>query len=177
MEYRMKTLTARFIVATAMCVWIAGCSGSEETAGGGERAPEGFRTVDKEEVVIPASETPPDVATEAPPKEAEAAVPQRHPSSAPENADAPQRTKDPVRSGVMMWSVQIGAFRAEAGADQLFSEVRNKFSHPVYKDFDAVSGLYKVTVGSFPTREQAARFKEEVLDRGYTGAFAVEVMR
>ncbi len=173
----MKTLTVRLIVATAMCVWIAGCSGSEETAGGGERAPEGFRTVDKEEIVIPATETPPDVAPEAPSREPEAAAPQRNPAGAPEDADAPPRAKDPVRSGVMMWSVQIGAFRAEAGADQLFAEVRGKFSHPVYKDFDAVSGLYKVTVGSFPTREQATRFKEEVLDRGYTGAFAVEVMR
>jgi cell division septation protein DedD len=76
-----------------------------------------------------------------------------------------------------MWSVQIGAFKAEAGATSLLNEAKAKMNQPVYKDYDPVSGLYKVTIGSFQTREQATQFKEEVIGKGYSGAFSVEVRR
>ena len=80
-------------------------------------------------------------------------------------------------AGAMMWSVQIGAFKAESGAFQLVSEAKNKFKQPVYKQYDPVSGFYKVTVGSFQTHDQAAQFKSEVQAKGYQDAFLVEVRR
>lgn len=76
-----------------------------------------------------------------------------------------------------MWSVQLGAFKSEAGALQLIGEVKQKFNQPVYKRYDAVTGFYKVTLGSYQTRDDASRFKLDVQSRGYPDAFVVEVAR
>ena len=77
----------------------------------------------------------------------------------------------------MMWSVQIGAFKSEAGALQLVEELKQKFNQPVYKRYDPATGYYKVTLGSFPTREAATQYKAEVQSRGYPDSFIVEVAR
>lgn len=89
---------------------------------------------------------------------------------------APPSTTD-THGGSMMWSVQIGAFKTESGAFSLVEEAKQKFNQPVYKRYDPVTGFYKVTLGSFPAREQAANYKAEVQSRGYPDAFTVEVAR
>ena len=76
-----------------------------------------------------------------------------------------------------MWSVQLGAFKNDAGALQLVDEIKQKFNQPVYKNYDPVSGYYKVTLGSFQSREDATRFRLDVQSRGYPDAFIVEVPR
>lgn len=123
---------------------------------------------------MPASETPvpvvsPGVNKAAPPVSQQetvpaAAAPEAAPSAAP-------------NAGSMMWSVQLGAFKSEAGAFQLIEELKQKFNQPVYKRYDPVTGYYKVTLGSYQTREKAGEFKLDVQSRGYPDAFTVEVAR
>jgi hypothetical protein len=59
----------------------------------------------------------------------------------------------------------------------LIEDLKKKFNQPLYKRYDPVTGYYKVTLGSFPTREQAAEYKLEVQSRGFPDAFTVEVAR
>ncbi|MBR9978204.1 MAG: SPOR domain-containing protein [Bacteroidetes bacterium] len=103
-------------------------------------------------------------------------VKERSEDAQPAPQQTPPSTTD-THGGSMMWSVQIGAFKTESGAFSLVEEAKQKFNQPVYKRYDPVTGFYKVTLGSFPAREQAANFKAEVQSRGYPDAFTVEVAR
>ncbi|MDH7514962.1 MAG: SPOR domain-containing protein [Bacteroidota bacterium] len=166
----MRHRILSMVILSAWVLCFVGCSPSEETVSGeAVRAPEEFKKTDDTQTVVPSTDQPTDsVATQ------QGKVPARE----SESRDLPPPVRsDLPKKGAVMWSVQIGAFRAESGADQLFTDARTKFSVPVYKDYDSVSGLFKITVGSFQTREQAARFKEEVIQRGYPDAFIVEVYR
>lgn len=170
------------------------CSSSDEISNSDQQKKDEngtFQRVDKEEPIIPetdepvkleavadeempASETPvpvvsPGVNKAAPPVSQQetvpaAAAPEAAPSAAP-------------NAGSMMWSVQLGAFKSEAGAFQLIEELKQKFNQPVYKRYDPVTGYYKVTLGSYQTREKAGEFKLDVQSRGYPDAFTVEVAR
>jgi cell division septation protein DedD len=149
-----------------------------------------FRQVDKEEPIIPETDEP--VTLEAVEDEdvppIEKPVPVRpavtdEPVSTPPARQEAQETPPPPapatapRAGSMMWSVQLGAFKSEAGAFQLVEELKQKFNQPVYKRYDPATGYYKVTLGSFPTREAASEYKLEVHSRGYPDSFIVEVAR
>ena len=177
MKHRIVMIGAS---ATFLLAFISGCSSSEETAKDGKDGGGEFTATDKPEVVIPATDQPGQDAGEATRTErpATSATITAQPVTSPVTAhDVTPPKPDPQKTGMMMWAVQIGAFKSEAGAVALINEARTKFNVPVYKDYDAVTGFYKVTVGSFPTREQATQFKEEVLAKGYTGAFSAEVRR
>ncbi|MBE0645068.1 MAG: SPOR domain-containing protein [Bacteroidetes bacterium] len=178
--------------------FLLGCSSSDELGKTDQQKPDengAFQRVDKEEPIIPETDEPvtleavededvPTSETPVPMKAAstketpptEAAPPSRQESVPVQAAPSASPTSVP-RSGSMMWSVQLGAFKSEAGAFQLIEEVKQKFNQPVYKRYDPVTGYYKVTLGSYQTREQAAEFKLEVQSRGYPDAFTVEVAR
>ncbi|MBI5646017.1 MAG: SPOR domain-containing protein [Ignavibacteriae bacterium] len=180
MNFRHGSVLRACVLAAVL--FMTGCSASEDTAKENTGTPGEFTSTDKREVVIPATDQPPKATTIDPApvqpatvRDAEAAEPEK--VGQPPVPEAAQAKPEAQKTGLMMWSVQIGAFKSEAGAAALITEARSKFNVPVYKDFDAVSGLFKVTVGSFPTREQASQFKEDVLAKGYTGAFTTEVRR
>ena len=163
----------RSVAFLALLAWI-GCSSSEEAGKdtSGQKTTE-TPSVEARPVSVPAGDAqktmePPPPMKEMPPPRQET----------PSTKDDQQTTEQkPQRPGIMMWSVQIGAFKQEAGAMQLFDDVKSKFNQPVYKDYDPVSGFYKITVGSFQTREQAGALKAEVQAKGYPDAFTVEVRR
>lgn len=154
--------------------WI-GCSASEEA---GRDSADGksseAATTETQGNTIPAANTgqPPAKV----PSQEEAPPPVQE-SGTPPGQQAPQVDQQPQQPGIMMWSVQIGAFKQEAGAMQLFEDIKSKFNQPVYKDYDPVSGFYKITIGSFQTREQAASLKADAQAKGYPDAFTVEVRR
>jgi cell division septation protein DedD len=191
------TLAALPLLLAALLVTSA-CSSSDELEGGtgatSEQSEGEFKKTATDETVLPSTDKPPekkpaDAATE----KQEAGVPADDESLAPATAnpgqaptgtqkDAPVTTPAPVpqqaaKTGAPMWSVQLGAFRQESGATQMVTELKQKFNQPVYRSFDAASGFYKVTLGSFPNREQATAYKMEVQARGYPDAFVVEVTR
>jgi cell division septation protein DedD len=196
-------MTARITIAAlplllAALLITGACSSSDELEGGTGTATEQgdgeFKKTATEETVLPATDKPAEVKTtntatekqetEAPPDD-ESLAPasaKPEPAAAGTQKDAPVTTPAAVtqqtaKTGAPMWSVQLGAFRQEGGATQLVTELKQKFNQPVYRNFDAASGFYKVTLGSFPNREQAASFKMEVQARGYPDAFVVEVTR
>ncbi len=183
-----------FLVILLSAFMLGACSSSEELDASGDAGQDDgrFQKVDREESIIPETDEPVEIevvedeaeaATEAvpvrtaqdtptPPKTETPAVQETAPPPAP----APTPAVSP-RSGAMMWSVQLGAFKNESGAFELVSELKKKFNQPVYKRYDAATGYYKVTLGSFQEREQAAEFKLDVQSRGYPDAFTVEVAR
>jgi cell division septation protein DedD len=161
-----------------------GCSSSEETE---KQPPKEFKQVEPQKEAVPKTDTPEMEKQEIPPSEKNIpADQQKKPDPVPQQQkemDQPedsqtQRQQQPqTGAGAMMWSVQIGAFKAESGAFQLVNEAKNKFKQPVYKQYDPVSGFYKVTVGSFQVKDQATQFKTEVQAKGYQDSFIVEVRR
>ncbi len=192
------TLTQRFAVIFLLSLTTAGmmaCSSSEEissTPAAQDSEEAVFERVDREETIIPETDLPAD-APPAPAQEApktERSVPVQPQSDLPASQEVPAaapQTRNPetaapasteaAPAGTMMWSVQLGAFKSESGALQLIDEVKKKFNQPVYKRYDAVTGFYKVTLGSYQNREDAGRFKLDVQSRGYPDAFVVEVAR
>ncbi|MBN1446443.1 MAG: SPOR domain-containing protein, partial [Bacteroidetes bacterium] len=142
-----------------------------------------FERVDQEESIIPETDEPVDIEVVEDDIEhvSEQSVPVRLPEEQKEEIETPaESAPTPAvspRAGTMMWSVQLGAFKNESGAFELVEELKKKFNHPVYKRYDPATGYYKVTMGSFQDRDQAANFKMEVQSRGYPDAFTVEVAR
>jgi cell division septation protein DedD len=169
------------------------CSSSDEMSGTDQPKAEetgSFQRIDTDEPIIPETDEP--VTLEAVADEdvpdTEKPVPVQSPQPVKQASTPPARQESaPVptsevpaaapRAGSMMWSVQLGAFKSEAGAFQLIEELKQKFNQPVYKRYDPVTGYYKVTLGSFPSREKASEYKLEVQSRGYPDAFTVEVAR
>jgi cell division septation protein DedD len=179
MEIPMNARHSLFLVPfIAIALLAAGCSASEEAAKTDDTTSPEFQKTDKQEVVLPTTETPPGSKLEdIQSTEKNVPVVEPKPEAAKDPQPEQQKSVEGQKKGLLMWSVQLGAFKAESGAMQLVTEAKGKFNQPVYKDFDPVSQLYKVTVGSFQTREQASQFKEEVIGKGYAGAFSVEVRR
>lgn len=166
----MKQVLGKLLVILPLII-LFGCSSSEETAKqeNSETQEKGeFKKVDADDGgVMPEGEIQDTQQTEKNAPVVKEPIPP--PTEEP--------TQPMTKTGIIMWSVQLGAFKNESGAVQLVNEIKGKFNQPVYKDYDPVSGFYKVTLGSFQTREQASSFKAEVLSKGYPDAFTVEVRR
>jgi len=184
----------RFLVLCLSLVLLGACSSSEEldSSKNADTEEASFQKVDKEESIIPETDEPVEiemVEDEEAPAVEPVPIRQEQPESPAVERQAPavqESTPAPVapptpsvapRSGAMMWSVQLGAFKNESGAFELVDELKKKFNQPVYKRYDAATGYYKVTLGSFQSRENAAEFKTDVQSRGYPDAFTVEVAR
>lgn len=80
----------------------------------------------------------------------------------------PDRQRLPVQDGVY-FRVQLAAAGRFTDADQTFAA--NNLSRPVL--VERHDGLYKYTVGSFSTYDQANSFRETALSKGIDGAFVV----
>ncbi len=175
------------LLCSGLTFW--GCSSSEETATKEEKQPaREFKQVEPQKETLPKTDTPDVDKQEMPSTEKNIpADQQKQPEVKPQTKSVKQsgdtepqyeqQQQQQTGSAALMWSVQIGAFKAESGAFQLVADAKNKFKQPVYKQYDPVSGFYKVTVGSFQMKDQASQFKTEVQAKGYQDAFLVEVRR
>jgi cell division septation protein DedD len=192
MEDAMMRVNRFFIILYSMfIVAVAGaCSSSEEISAVPPYSDDDeviFERVDRDDITVPETDVPEGIrpaATPEPPQEGGMEVEVRGertvivpPTPAQQPTPEPSIDARAPRAGAMMWSVQLGAFRHESGALQLVEELKQKFNQPVYKRYDAVTGFYKVTLGSYQNRDDAARFKLDVQSRGYPDAFVVEVAR
>ncbi|PLX32469.1 MAG: hypothetical protein C0600_02485 [Ignavibacteria bacterium] len=178
-----------WIILTLACFSLAwsGCSSSEELSSSDAESTQedgAFTRVDKEESIIPETEEPVEIeVVEDEPAAEPQNVPVQTPAGTPETVEhevenvAPTQPAAAPKTGAMMWSVQLGAFKNESGAFQLVEELKKKFNQPVYKRYDAVTGYYKVTLGSYQSRDDAAAFKLDVQSNGYPDAFTVQVAR
>ena len=80
----------------------------------------------------------------------------------------PDRQRLPVQDGIY-YRVQLAATSRFSDANKAFAP--NNLSRPVL--VERHNGLYKYTVGSFNTYDQANDFRNTVLSRGIRGAFVV----
>ncbi len=64
------------------------------------------------------------------------------------------------------YTVQLGAFLRPNNALRNQKIARSRFSkYPVYSKFDARSNFYRVSVGKFMTRHEAAHLRQEILKK------------
>jgi cell division septation protein DedD len=175
MENNMNAIM-RLPVLLVLCCGVllsTACSSSEEVSADGKSIQDEkvvFERVDKDEPIIPETDAP----ASQPSKDVPAqSVPETVPvkpqgdvpaTQVPESVPAPSTPPATTPSST-------------GGALQLVDEIKQKFNQPVYKNYDPVSGYYKVTLGSFQSREDATRFRLDVQSRGYPDAFIVEVPR
>ncbi|HEY6193064.1 MAG TPA: SPOR domain-containing protein [Bacteroidota bacterium] len=68
------------------------------------------------------------------------------------------------------FAVQVGAYQKQDNADRVAALARERFSVSVNTYYDRTSYLYKVLVGSFATKDDARKFRDEMLQK-YPGDY------
>ena len=129
----------------------------------GEELPAG-KPVQTEQVEI----KPPIVKEEKPVVKEEKPVVKETRTTTTGSSGIPDRQRLPVQDGIY-YRVQLAATSRFSDANKAFAA--NNLSRPVL--VERHNGLYKYTVGSFNTYDQANDFRNTVLSRGIRGAFVV----
>lgn len=70
-------------------------------------------------------------------------------------------TSSSVSESGMIYKVQLGAYSSQPS--------KSKFAGVSNVSIDQVNGLYKVTAGSFKTKEDAMRYRDELSSKGFNG--------
>jgi cell division septation protein DedD len=156
----MKTLFPKFCVITAALaavLYLGACTASEEA--------------EQEEGVDQEAPAPTEPATTTTMKKDSAEV-----RVVPPSVTEPAAPTTPM----VLYGVQIGAYENDANAQHAEQLIRARFTQPVRRYFDETTKLYKVSVGSFPTKDQALEFRK-LLNEKYPGeyqdAWIVEVQK
>ncbi len=68
------------------------------------------------------------------------------------------------------FSVQIGAYKTDENANRAASLAKERFGTTVMTISDKTDGLFKVLVGSFSTREDARKFRDDIASK-YPGDY------
>ena len=136
----------------------------------GEKLPAGkpVRTEQEEIKPPPVKEEKPVVKEEKPVVKEEKPVIRETRTATTGSSGIPVKQRLPVQDGIY-YRVQLAATGRFSDANKAFAA--NNLSRPVL--VERHSGLYKYTVGSFSTYEQANDFRNTVLSRGIRGAFVV----
>ncbi len=61
------------------------------------------------------------------------------------------------------FTVQVGAYKLQESAERIAALAKERFSRNVSVEFDNASSLYKVMVGSFSTKDDARRFRDQMM--------------
>ncbi len=61
------------------------------------------------------------------------------------------------------FTVQLGAFQSEDGAQKIAALTRSRFTKDVYTVFNDTDGLYKVMLGIFDTKDEARAFRDTIV--------------
>jgi len=84
-------------------------------------------------------------------------------------------TSLPAQSRIVKtFRIQVANMNRRADAETIRQRAVNASSLPVF--LDEVQGAFKVTVGDFPDYQQALPNKDQLLAKGFEGAFIVEVL-
>lgn len=161
----MRTLFLKLVAAAAalaLVLYLGGCSASEEA-----EQEEGV----KQEAPAPAQ---PETKTTMKKDTAEVKV------VPPANVEPQQEMKPAPTTSATLYAVQIGAFESEANANHAEETIKARFTYPVRKYFDGTTKLYKVSIGSFSTKDQALEFRKSLNEKypgEYQDAWIVEVQQ
>ncbi len=153
----MKTFNLVLLVSTVMFL-STGCGSSEDTSS-------------KQEVKLPEN-TPAANPAETPVKQDGANV-ARIDTLNVDVKDAPKPPYDawsPVTPAASTaptgrFSVQIGAYKMPDNAERVASLARERFGKNVYTLPDKAADLYKVYIGDFAIKEDARKFRDEMVQR------------
>lgn len=169
-----QTIESKFFSLLIFCILfslsLGGCKSSEETK----------REIKPPEVTKEApKETPPaEKKPEPPPKKDTVEVVVMPPAPKPDTT-AVMVPPLPTMT-VPRFSVQIGAFEKPENATSAQQRAKDRFTMPVFSNFDPTSNLYKVSVGSFATREEALEFRNSIVRKypdDYFDAWVVELKK
>ena len=99
------------------------------------------------------------------------------PASGTTATHAVQTSAPDSKSFIPGWRVQIHAFPTMASAEAAAAKARQRFTEPVYVEYQAP--MYKVRVGDFLTKDDARHMVNRAKAENYTQAWVVEdlVMR
>jgi cell division septation protein DedD len=162
-----RCLYCAITILVGALVWV-GCTSAE--TGASNRAGDPQR-----EMVVPTVTDP--VPTTAAPRETTVVAPRRtrtvprvRSSQDTVRAATARKTRPTVKPAPLvkpanaLYTVQVGAFRQASNALRLQRAVKKTFSdQPVYNDYYAVDKLYRVTVGKFAKRSEAASLRRRVI--------------
>ena len=76
------------------------------------------------------------------------------------------------------FSVQIGAYKMPDNADRVAALAKERFGMNVYSVRDIVDDLYKVYIGDFTAKEEARKFRDEMVQKyptDYKDAWVSEI--
>lgn len=150
------------IAALALVLYIDGCKASEEA-----EQEEGV----KQEAPAP---TQPETKTTMKKDTAEVKV------IPPVKAEPEKEITPAPPAPATLYAVQIGAFESEENASRAEQTFKARFTQPVRRYLDETTKLYKVSVGSFTTKDQALDFRKLLNDKypgEYMDAWIVEVQK
>ncbi len=82
-------------------------------------------------------------------------------STPAENTTASKVSSSTASEGGMTYKVQLGAYSTQPN--------KSKFSGVSNVSIDQINGLYKVTCGSFKTKEDAIKYRDELTAKGFNG--------
>ncbi len=146
---------------------LVGCSSSEETQSEKEATEQQVqKDVTQELPPPPPAESD---TIEAVAKEVQQDVQQENKS---------QTTQQTVTGGT--YAVQVGAFKVPETADQIASLAKNRFSMQVLTLLDKETGLTKVLVGGFNSKDEARAFRDQLAKQfpdDYKDAWVTEIPR
>jgi cell division septation protein DedD len=71
-------------------------------------------------------------------------------------------TSVPAQVPAGKFGVQVGAYKQQENADRVASMAKDRFGKNVYSIPDAASGLVKVYVGDFASKDEARKFRDEM---------------
>jgi cell division septation protein DedD len=90
----------------------------------------------------------------------------------------PTYESSPTTSSTGNSAVQIGAFKLQEGAERAASVARERFAKDVMIVTDRINNLFKVLVGNFAVKDEARRFRDEILQKypvEYKDAWVTEI--
>ncbi|MDI6778803.1 MAG: SPOR domain-containing protein [Bacteroidota bacterium] len=77
------------------------------------------------------------------------------------------------------FSIQLGAFKEEENSLQFAYTAKNRLNEDIYNIFDKGTGLYRVLVGDFSTKESAKEYRDQLVKKfpEYQDAWVVDVKK
>jgi cell division septation protein DedD len=98
-------------------------------------------------------------------------IPEQKPSE-----QLPQKVAEPAKTSAYVYTVNVGSFKLKSSVDGVMKVLGKKGYAPAVETvmLNDKNTWYRVTVGQFKTREEAARFSKELKDREKLEAIVVK---
>ena len=147
----MNRISAVMLGVSLVVLSFAGCSSSDQSGG------------QQESQSAPPAKTAPTSAEEVTKKSDTLNVNVQNTQRPAYNQQSPSGTQPVPASG--KYSVQIGAYKQAENADRIASLARERFGKNVYTIPDKANDLYKVMVGDFAVKDDARKFRDEMVQK------------